>query len=180
MQGKKIVLTGFGMAGTLIIGGLLTGLKSTGQVLGTLNPLPTPTVIPTATPTITPTPTASPSATPTPTKIPSPTTTPTPIPDPGATDIFGLTERFAVQYGVDANKLRAIAQCESGFNSQAAHLAYAGLYQFTPGSWTRYRARMSEDTHPDLRYDPEAAIKTAAFVMSQNESYIWPACISKL
>lgn len=170
---------------TLITGVMWVTVKSKPLFLAQL--APTPTIAPTPTlnpsPTITPmptaTPTATPSATPRPTAPPRPTTTPTitPIPNPSANDIFGLTERFAAQYGVEAGTLRFIAQCESGFNSQARNLTYAGLYQFSPGAWTKYRTLMDEETNLDLRLSAEEAIQTAAYVLSIQQSQIWPSCV---
>ena len=164
MTGYKTILT---LSGVLWVIGLGGCQRLTRPVE------PTQTPEPTATPTATPSATPRPSNTP----RPSPTETASPTPDPSANDLYGLTERYALQYGVDGNKLRAIAQCESGFNPQAVHLTYAGLYQFSPGAWSRYRTRMREDPNPELRYNSDAAIKTAAYVLSINESSIWPNCV---
>ena len=108
--------------------------------------------------------------------MPTPKPSPTPTQDPGANDIYGLTEQASGKYGVDAGKLRHIAQCESGFNPQSVHLNYAGLYQFSPGAWKKYRNLMGKDANPDLRLNAEAAIETAAYVLSVNQAYIWPNC----
>jgi soluble lytic murein transglycosylase-like protein len=92
-------------------------------------------------------------------------------------DIFSLTEQFANEYHVDAEKLRSIAKCESGFNPDAAYLDYAGLYQFSPATWASYRVQMAKDTNPDLRFNPAASIQTAAFVLSIGRESIWPNCL---
>lgn len=135
----------------------------------TTNP-PTPTPIP-------PTPTASPSATPAPTPTPTATFLPTPTPIASPPDLFRLTEKYAAEYGVDAGKLRHIAQCESGFNPQSEHLIYGGLFQFSPGAWKTYRIQMGQNPDPALRFDAEQAIRTAAYILSVNRQSIWPNCL---
>lgn len=148
-----------------------------------ISPTLTPTIIPSPSPSPSPTPTptiilsepeASPSRRPTP--VPSSTPTPTSQPAYSQEEIHGFIERFAGQYAVDPNILRHIAVCESGFNASSQNLLYAGLYQFSPGSWTRYRARMGEDSNSDLRFNAEEAVQTAAYVLFVNEAYIWPNC----
>lgn len=134
---------------------------------------PTPTLSPTSTPTPTPKPTSTP--------IPKPTLTPTPtlIPQPtftsGETNSF--IDRFASQYGVDPHILRHIALCESGFDPNAKNLSYGGLYQFSPNTWIKYRQLLGEETSPDLRFNAEEAVQTAAYVLSLNQTYIWPSCV---
>lgn len=91
-------------------------------------------------------------------------------------EINGFIDRFAVQYKVDSNVLRHIATCESGFNPLAFNKYYAGLYQFSPNAWVKYRTEMGEDTNPDLRFNAEEATQTAVFVISTNRTYIWPNC----
>jgi hypothetical protein len=128
---------------------------------------PTPTVVvPTEQPTSTPTPL--------PTKVP----TPTAIPQPkfSSEEIQGFIERFAAQYAVDANVLRHLAVCESGFNAEAVNGAYAGLFQFAQTSWRTNRAIMGEDPNPDLRFNAEEATQTAAYMVSQGRGAIWPNC----
>lgn len=140
----------------------------------------TPTVVPTPTPTPTliPSPTSIP--TPIPTPIPSPTVipTPSPVPPPPVRPeaIHGFIERFAAQYNVDPNVLRHIAVCESGFNPMAVKLSYAGLYQFGPTAWGKYRGLIGEDESLELRFNAEEATQTAAYVLSINQAYIWPNC----
>jgi soluble lytic murein transglycosylase-like protein len=138
------------------------------------------------TPTITPsfTPTQTPTTTPTATLTPTPPHTPTlaPIPTPieavlnSSAEIHGFMDRFSGQYGVDVNILRHIAVCESGFKTNSTNGVYAGLYQFSPSTWTNYRRQMGEDTDPNLRVNAEEAVQTAAFVLSINRAYIWPNC----
>jgi len=134
-----------------------------------------PTPSPTPEPTNTPTPTPKPKPQPTPTLKP----TPTPISQPtvSSEQINSFIERFAGQYGVDPSALRSIAVCESGFNPLAANLVYAGLYQFTPTTWIKYRELLGEETNPDLRFNAEEAVQTAAFVLSLGQTFIWPSCV---
>jgi len=135
--------------------------------------IPTPTLFPTSTPTPTPKPTSTP--------IPKPTLTPTPtlIPQPIFTsqEINSFIDRFAGQYGVSPHVLRHIALCESGFNPNAKNLSYGGLYQFSPNTWIKYRQLLGEETSPDLRFNAEEAVQTAAYVLSLNQAYIWPSCV---
>jgi len=135
----------------------------------------TPTPIPTMTPTPTPTPMPTPTVTPRPTRVP----TPTPVPQPQFTSqqIYEFTNQYAGQYGISPDILRYIAVCESGFNPSARYHIYAGLYQFDAATWKRFRALMGEDPHPDLRYNAQAAVKTAAYLLSQNRAYLWPNCV---
>jgi len=134
---------------------------------------PEPTQLPTATPTEKPTPTPSPKPTPTPT--PSPT--PKPAAPVSSEEIHGFIERFAAQYTVDPNVLRHIAVCESGFNPLAYNVGYAGLYQFGPITWAKFRQQIGEDTNPDLRFNAEEAVQTAAYVLSIGGGGIWPNCL---
>ncbi len=131
-------------------------------------------------PTITPSPMLSP--TPEPIKTlkptPSPSPSPTPIPQPvfSSEEIHGFIERFAGQYGVDPNVLRHLAVCESGFNPLAEKLNYAGLFQFSPNTWIKYRQLMGEDADVDLRLNAEEAVQTAAYAYSLGNDSIWPNC----
>ncbi len=142
-----------------------------------LTPSPTLTPTPTPEPTKTPTPTLK--SAPTPTLSPIPTPTPTSVPQPrvSSEQINSFIERFANQYGVDPSVLRYIAVCESGFDPLATNFVYAGLYQFTPTTWTKYRELLGEDANLDLRFNAEEAVQTAAFVLSLGQIFIWPSCI---
>lgn len=133
---------------------------------------PTPTIVPVAT--SEPTPTATPKATTTSTPIP----TPTPVPQIPFTsqEINGFIERFSSQYSVSSDVLRHIAVCESGFNSSAQNLGYAGLYQFGSVTWKNLRKGMGEDPNPDLRFNAEEAVQTAAYAISKGKIGIWPNC----
>ncbi len=168
----------------IIIAGVaaITSFSGTAIINSYTAPFPTSTVIPTVAPSLTPELTSSPTPTvktkpknkPKPTAVPSPT--PKPAPKYTSEQIYRLMDRFAGQYGVDANVLRHIAVCESGFDPGAENLSYAGLFQFSPNTWIKYRKIMGEQTDPDLRLDAEEAVQTAAYVLSVNQASIWPNC----
>jgi len=150
----------------------------------TPTPIPTSTSTPTPSPTSTPRPTlsepdASPSRRPTSTLTPTFTPTPTTPPPPPATSeqIQGFIERFAGQYGVDANVLRYIGVCESGLNPLAVNGPYAGIYQFSSSAWINNRKLLGEDTNPDLRFNAEESVQTAAYLLSVGKGYLWPNCL---
>jgi hypothetical protein len=172
---KKIFL----LAIILIIGIYLL-ITNKSHSTPTPSPLPSPTLSPSPIPSPTPTPTPSPSPTPSPIPIPKPSPTPSPSPSPQVKyqpeQIHGFVEKFANQYGLDPNKLRHIAICESGFNPLAENLNYQGLYQFSPNTWIHYRNLINQDPNPDLRLDAYASVETAAYVMSLKRTHIWPNC----
>ncbi len=138
------------------------------------NVLAEATVVATPTATATPTPTVTPTPTPKPTSI----KTPTPIPQPtvSSQQINEFIERFASQYGVDPNVLRYMALCESGFNPLASHAGYAGLFQFGSATWKNIRKEIGEDTDPNLRFNAEEAVQTAAYAISRGKTSLWPNC----
>ncbi len=137
-----------------------------------ISPLPRTSPSPTPLPTATPTP--IPTATPTPT--PLPTATPTPTPIITSSDLETLFTKYGQQNNVDTNELKRIANCESGFNTNAEYLDYKGMFQFSPESWSITRHIMGEDANPDLRTNPEEAIKTAAYKIAHGGSGAWPNC----
>lgn len=100
-----------------------------------------------------------------------------PQPQFSSAEIHGFMEKYASEYHIDVNILRHIAVCESNFNSNATNLSYAGLFQFSPNSWQHYRNLTTKDPNPDLRLNAEEAVRTAAYVLSINQAYIWPNCV---
>jgi hypothetical protein len=132
-------------------------------------PTPTPTDSPTPTPTATPT--STPTATPTPTAMPTPTLIPV-----SSSDLENYFSKYAGEYSVDREQLKKIAACESGFNAQSRNGDYGGMFQFATSSWQVTRSRMNSDPNPDLRFNPEEAIRTAAFKISINGANAWPSC----
>lgn len=135
----------------------------------------TPTL--TSSPVPSPTPTPRPTSTPKPTQIPTPTAIPTPLIAPGGIDHY--FDQYSLQFGVDGQLLRRIASCESKFNPSAVNGNYAGLYQFLPSIWQTYREQLGADINPDLRFNADEAIKTAAYAVSKGKLFLWPVCGKK-
>lgn len=131
---------------------------------------------------------SKPSATPTPTNSPTPTLTPTPTPIPPtptriptpvivvSANLDDLFTKYSNEYSVDKELLKRIAKCESGLNPNASTSLYAGLYQFSESLWVSTRTLMGHNSDPNLRFDAQEAIRTAAFMISQNHLGIWPNC----
>lgn len=115
---------------------------------------------------------------PTPTKRPTPTFTPTPTPRPtlSASSLDDLFTTYASRYNVDRELLKRIAFCESKFNPAATNEIYGGLFQFSESAWRVTRVRMGENQQPELRFNAEEAIKTAAFKISRDGVAAWPNC----
>jgi hypothetical protein len=126
-----------------------------------------------ATPTPTPTPKPSPSPSPSPSPLPSPSPSPIRVTNEELNSFF---VQYSVFYGVDEQLLKGIAQCESEMNPQAVNGPYAGLFQFTANTWLATRQAMGLDPNPDLRFNPEEAIRTAAYKISVGGLNVWPNC----
>lgn len=184
----KIIIVPIVMLGLLIgfTSSYLTLDKySENKVLGIEVEIPTatPTPLPTNTPTPSPTSTSTPTPTsiPTPTNTPAPTSTPTPKPTPAPitapVNLENLFNQYAAHYGVDVQLLKRIAYCESEFNQMAENGIYLGLFQFNEEIWIRYRTEMGHDPNPDLRSDPNEAIKTAAYLIQKGKLFFWPNCV---
>lgn len=139
-----------------------------------VTPTPTPTKTPKPTPKTTPTPILTPAATPTPTPTPSPIVQAEPY------DAIALVKKYSQEYGINEQTLFVIGQCESGFNPTSVNGPYAGIYQFHYSSWSSTRNSMGLDPNPDLRFNPEESIRTAAFKISRDGTGAWPACSSGL
>jgi soluble lytic murein transglycosylase-like protein len=84
--------------------------------------------------------------------------------------------RYGTEFGVSEHVLRKIAKCESTFKPQAKNGPFAGLFQFLASTWASTRKLMNLDPNPDLRFNPEEAIKTAAFKISRHGTAAWPVC----
>ncbi len=122
------------------------------------------------------TPSPKPTFTPTPKPNAQPTPSPQPTPLPTTADLNTWFKKYSNEYSVDEQTLKKIAVCESKLNSQAQNGPYAGLYQFTISAWKTARNLMNLDPNPDLRFNPEEAIKTAAFKISRHGTIAWPNC----
>jgi hypothetical protein len=139
----------------------------------TVTPSPSPTDSPTPTATLSPT--VKPTISPTPKPTPSPLPTPTPIviaPE----NLEPLFSEFSSIFGVDANLLKKIAQCETHFNNAVSAPPYAGMFQFTETTWQTYRKLMGKDPDINLRFGARESIETAAYVLSLGKLHLWPAC----
>jgi len=90
-----------------------------------------------------------------------------------------LFQQYAEQYGISSQMLKDIAHCESGFNENAINGVYGGMFQFVSSTWRSNRLAMGLDPDPNLRFNAEEAIKTAAFKMSRDGYGAWPACAKK-
>jgi soluble lytic murein transglycosylase-like protein len=121
----------------------------------------------------TPTPTvALPTATPEPTAIPTPAPT-----NPPAPELEAMFDKYSSEYGADKELMKKIARCESGFNTTSNNSGmYLGMYQFSSSTWSANRNRMGLDPNPDLRTNPEEAIRTAAYMISKGGQGHWPNC----
>lgn len=87
-------------------------------------------------------------------------------------------ETYAAAYNVPKSTLTTIAGCESRHNPNAVSpsKAYGGLYQFSASTWASTRNAMGLDPNPELRFNPEEAIKTAAFKIANGGIKAWPTC----
>jgi hypothetical protein len=102
---------------------------------------------------------------------------PAPTPD---SDIVSLIYKYAAEYGANAEIMIAIANCESGMNAGAVSPSgsYKGIYQFVTSTWESNRQAMGLDSNPELMFNAEEAVRTAAFKMSRDGYGAWPACSS--
>lgn len=119
----------------------------------------------------TPKPTSKPEATPAPTKAP--------VAVVPASDYEPLFEQWSAHFGVDVNLLKHIARCESRFNPAAVGGIYGGMYQFSASTWQSTRSAMDHDSDPNLRFDANEAIKTAAFKIASGGQSAWKNCLPK-
>jgi len=96
-------------------------------------------------------------------------------------EIEAAIRQYATQYGANAEIMITIAKCESGFRAEALSPsgAYGGMYQFVASTWQSNRRAMGLDANPDLRFNAEEAIKTAAYKMGRDGYNAWPACSQK-
>ncbi|EFK95855.1 protein containing Lytic transglycosylase-like, catalytic domain [sediment metagenome] len=87
-----------------------------------------------------------------------------------------LFEKHANDNNLDKNFLKKIAKCESTYNPNARNGIYQGLYQFSASTWKSTRNSMGLDPNPDLRNNPDEAIKTAAWKIAHGGIRAWPVC----
>ncbi|NMB57194.1 transglycosylase family protein [Candidatus Beckwithbacteria bacterium] len=91
-------------------------------------------------------------------------------------ELEGFFTNYASIYNLDANKLKAIAKCESGFNPLALNGIYGGLFQFAPATWVSNRKALGQDEDTNLRFNAEEAIETAVYKISRDGTSAWPVC----
>ncbi|PIS08690.1 hypothetical protein COT75_05375 [Candidatus Beckwithbacteria bacterium CG10_big_fil_rev_8_21_14_0_10_34_10] len=99
-----------------------------------------------------------------------------PVPIPSPVNLKIMFEQYASQYSISPQVLIKIANCESHFNPNALNGPYGGMYQYQESTWVSTRKAMSENPDPNLRFNPEEAIKTTAFKISQGGIGAWPVC----
>ena len=120
---------------------------------------------------VTPLPSLTPTLTPKPTRTPTPTIKPV-----SANELEEMFTKYSQNNSIDRDLLKRIAICESGLNINARNGIYAGLYQFSENTWVSIRRAINADNNLNLRFNPEEAIRTAAFKLSTNGSSAWPNC----
>lgn len=101
-------------------------------------------------------------------------------PTPSQEAIDNMLISYANYYDVDHTLLRHIAFCESRFDPKATNSIYAGMYQFNTTTWIATRERMNADPNPELRFDAEEAIRTAAFKIGNGGVNAWKYCSRSL
>lgn len=95
---------------------------------------------------------------------------------PAQADTHGLIEKYGRDYGVSPELLKQIAACESGFRAEAINGPYGGMFQFLASTWASNRKAMGDNPDPDLRFNAEESIRTAAFKISRDGAGAWPVC----
>ena len=111
--------------------------------------------------------------------MPKPTPTNTSKPVVGPVELEILVDMYAGTYGVRKDIMMIIMKCESGFNPSATNGSFGGLFQFMSSTWISNRKAMGLDPNPQLRFNAEEAIRTAAFKMGRDGYGAWPACSTK-
>lgn len=101
-------------------------------------------------------------------------------PAPSRENLDLMFAEHADFYHVNKRTLEYIAYCESRYRPQVTNGKHAGMYQFNPTTWIATRNRMGLDPNPDLRFDANEAIRTAAFKISNGGIGAWAVCSSKL
>lgn len=114
---------------------------------------------------VTPAPSASPAvSTPPATTI---TTPAAPVYESGS--VSGAIAQAAAEFGLSADYLIGVAECESGLDPHAYNAAgYYGLFQFDQTTWSAYGYGSI--------YDVVAQARTAARLLAAGESSRWPNC----
>lgn len=101
---------------------------------------------------------------------------------PGAAAVPGDLEKWFEEYGsrfgIDKQKLKRIAACESGFHPNSINPSgpYLGMFQYVESTWVATRRAMGENPDPQLVFNPEEAIKTSAWKIAHGGIDAWPVC----
>lgn len=136
-------------------------------------PTPPPFVPASPLPTATPSPTLKP----TPVGTPKPSSTPRPSASPvTAAQLEEWFTKYANRESINKDLLKKIGVCESNLKASAVNGIYGGMYQFSPSTWVSTRRMMNQNTDPNLRFDAEEAIKTAAVRIATLGDKAWPNC----
>jgi len=107
----------------------------------------------------------------------TPSLTPTPtLPPVTSSQLDQWFTKYSNLYSIDRQKLWKVAVCESNLRPGATNGDYGGLYQFSTNAWKSTRRAMNLDPNPELRFNPEEAIKTAAFKISIVGFSPWSNC----
>lgn len=119
-----------------------------------------------------------------PTPQPSPVPTPSPVPATPQLpphELDALFQKYGTEYGVSWEKLKVMAQCESGMRANAIGGGgrYGGMYQYVASTWVATRNAMGLDSNPDLRFNAEEAIRTTAWKIAHGGLGAWPVCGKK-
>lgn len=85
-------------------------------------------------------------------------------------------EKYGSEYGVSSSTLKRIAYCESKFRVGAVSGSYGGMYQYLASTWRSTRKSMGMNEDPNLRFNPEEAIRTTAFKIASGGIGAWPVC----
>lgn len=88
-----------------------------------------------------------------------------------ADSIAAITQASA-RWGVDYGWLLRVAECESGLNPSAynSYSGASGLFQFLPGTFWLYAARIGETRS---YWNPYASANVAAFMFHEGLAYEW-------
>ena len=93
-----------------------------------------------------------------------------------STTIESIITSKANKYGVDANKMIVLANCESGknplaWNKKDPYGGSIGLFQYLPPTWSYYSKKLGIK-NPDI-WNADQQAELTAYLISQGKSYLW-------
>lgn len=99
-------------------------------------------------------------------------------PEPAPADLENWFQIYAQANNIEVELLKRIASCESHYQagSISKNGTYAGMFQYSASTWISTRNAMGLDPNPDLRLNPEEAIKTSAWKIAHGGRGAWPVC----